>query len=475
MVFKVMQLPMRFGRYVLLSKIATGGMAEIYRAKYLGEGGFEKTVAVKRLLPSWSANHEFVTMLIDEAKAQVHLQHPNIVQVIELGKEQESYFLSMELVEGLDLGHFFSKIVRDNIALPPKFTIYIISQILQALDFAHGQSMHLVHRDISPPNVLLSWNGEVKVADFGIAKGAHRSYKTVTSQVKGKYSYMSPEQARGENIDKRTDIYAAGILFYELLTGKRLYEAVCDLEVIELVKKSKIPQEHLKSIDAKLKNILLRALKTKPYERYQSAKEFLSDLNAYAFTHNLISSAYEFGGYLKEIFPNEVSKNEQEIRKDTDAFSKTLLFEKKDKWPIYIERIKYLSRFYGGMTAILLLCIFLPGGTKIDLPDLKAPQLTIAKTETKLPNPVTNLPAVIKKEPGIINVQAKPWGYVTIPGYVAKKETPLNGLKVKPGKYLVKVYYAPANQWLSRNIKVTSGGKTNCLATFGKKPALRCR
>lgn len=471
-----MKLPMRFGRYVLLRKLATGGMAEIYRAKYLGEGGFEKMVAIKRLLPSWSANHEFITMLIDEAKAQVHLQHPNIVQVIELGKQEESYFLSMELVEGLDLGHFFNRIIRENITLPLKFTIYIISQILQALDFAHGQTLNLVHRDISPPNVLLSWNGEVKVADFGIAKGAHRSYKTVVAQVKGKYSYMSPEQARGEDIDQRTDIYAAGILLYESLTRNRLYEAACDLEIIELVKKSKIPKEPLKNIDPKLKNILFRALKAKPAERYQNAKEFLIDLNDYALDHNLTASAYEFGQYLQDIFPKDVLQNEEEIKKATDTFRKTMHFERKDKWFIYTERIKYVTRFYGGMAAIVLLCIFLPGSMKVNL---ATPQLAIAKPIVKpIPKPAPTpkkVAAVIKKEPGIINVQAKPWGYVTIPGYVSKKETPLSGLKVKPGNYLVKVYYAPSNQWVRKSIKVASGKKTSCLATFGKNPALRCR
>lgn len=479
-----MQLPYRFGRYELTEKLAAGGMAEIFRATYAGEGGFEKTVAVKRLLPTWSSNREFVAMLIDEAKAQARLSHPNIVQVIELGKEGQSYFISMEFVDGVDLGHLSSRMLRDNARLPLKFIIYIVSQILGALDFAHNQTapdgkyLNLVHRDISPPNVLCSWNGEVKVADFGIAKGTHRTYETAATQLKGKYSYMSPEQARGEKIDRQTDIYATGILLYELLTGRHLFDAPNDLEVIELVKKSKIPLKPLQIIDGDLKKILLRALCADKKERYQSAKDFMADLNAYAFKNGLLSSSFEFGRFLLELFPAEERASRKESKKAAEEGRKTKPIPESIRFSMHLERIRYLPFLRGATVLALLFCAFLPG-TALNGKDASPPQLTITPAVAPA-NEKNNVTAVkdknvVEEKPAFISVQANPWGFVTIPGYISRKETPVTNLKLKPGTYVVKVFHEPTNKTLQKRIDVKSESRTKCLARFGKRPFISCK
>jgi len=485
-----MRLPYRFGRYILLKKLATGGMAEIYRAKYIGEGGFEKWVAIKRLLPVWSSDRDFIMMLIDEAKALVHLQHKNIVQVLELGKEEESFFISMELIDGLDLGCFFSHILKNNIAIPLKHKIYILCQILEALDFAHrqagtdGKSLNIVHRDVSPQNVLLSWNGDVKVADFGIAKGTHRSYETTVTQVKGKYSYMSPEQASGKPVDQRTDIYAAGILLYELLSCRRLYDAPNDLEVIELVKKSRLPLKPLEGIEPGLKKIMLRALERDMEKRYQTAALFLADLNQYAMKRGLLTTGLEFGQFLRKTFPSEVERHEEEnavqYKIGTAAKQKTRPFGKVTQFGLRLGRAGISVR--SGMMATIIACLFLPWTPQAGR--LVAPASAPVEEKKLISHAIdikpSNSDAISKKakeelQTALINVHARPWGYVTIPGYASQRETPVQNLKVTPGNHLVKVYYEPANQWVSAKIETKSAVTTNCLAIFGEYPSIKCK
>lgn len=449
-------------------------MAEIYRAKHICEGGFEKTVAIKKLLPNWSEDQNFITMLIDEAKALVHLQHPNIVQVIELGKDENCYFLSMELVDGIDLGKFFKRINKEGIDLPLKFIIYIISKILQALGFAHqqrgadGRFLDIVHRDISPPNVLLSWNGEIKVADFGIAKGTHRTYQTAIAQAKGKFSYMSPEQARGEVVDKRTDIYAVGILFYELLSKKRLFDAPSDLEVIELVKRASISLDLLNNIDDELKEIIKRALQRDKNKRYQSADDFLGDLSQFTQKHSLLTTGFEFGRYLKENFPQEFEKGEKEINTTEEIYKKTKAFEKTPPKNFHPKKkIKYLALGTAGLSIVALFLFFTQ---KPLVPP--AAKTTAIETTPKINTPATN--TIAKDEFALVNVQARPWGYATIPGYIKDEETPIKDLKVKPGPLLVKVFYEPENQWVEESIEAKKNAKIRCIATFGDKKEMKC-
>lgn len=275
----------QLGRYLLTERLATGGTAEIFKAKLVGIEGFEKTVVIKRILPHWSANTHFITMLIDEAKIMVRLNHERVVQVYELGKDEETYYMVMEYVEGTDLRHLARQSVKLGNPLKPNEASFIIAEVLRGLDYIHkqkdekGHSLNIVHRDISPQNILLSQEGAIKIADFGIAHATSRSYETATGILKGKFAYMSPEQATGGIINAQTDIFATGIMFYELLVGKKLFDGKSDLEVLDKVRRfqvedyiPKLPYPEL------LKKVLAHALHPNLHQRYATPHDFWKEL-----------------------------------------------------------------------------------------------------------------------------------------------------------------------------------------------------
>ncbi|MFI5289596.1 MAG: serine/threonine protein kinase, partial [Polyangia bacterium] len=217
------------GPYRLLSQLAVGGMAEIYVAKTAGVGGFEKLIALKVIHPNFSEDPEFVQMLVDEAKLSVQLQHANIVQTFDLGRIDEQYYIAMELIDGIDLYRLLRQASEKEIDFPFEVAAFIAQETSSGLDYAHrkrdskGRPLKIVHRDVSPQNVLVSYDGQVKIVDFGIAKAALRGQQTAAGVIKGKYYYMSPEQAWGDPIDARSDVFSTGILLYEMLVGQMLY------------------------------------------------------------------------------------------------------------------------------------------------------------------------------------------------------------------------------------------------------------
>jgi serine/threonine protein kinase len=279
--------PRPFGRYHLVDKLAIGGMAEVFRAFFLGIKGFEMPLVIKRILPHLSANEAFVNMFITEAKIYVALRHHNIVQIYDFAKFQEHYFIALEYVAGRDLKNLLERIRERNILLSVDLTLFIGHEICKGLEYAHaqtdqyGNSLGLVHRDLSPANILLSYQGEVKVADFGIAKAKMKADITKAGVLKGKYEYMSPEQARGEpQIDSRSDIFSVGILLYEMLTGERLFKTESDTETIEKVKLVAIEEPIKKNsrISPRLNQIVMRALHPSPEARFQTAKDLQTAL-----------------------------------------------------------------------------------------------------------------------------------------------------------------------------------------------------
>lgn len=267
----------KLGRYLIVSEIARGGMATVYRAKLMGAAGFEKDVAIKKILPYWSHQKEFVDMLINEAKILVHLHHNNIVQVIELGKEGESYFIVMEYVNGFDLRRVLKRLKETGQRLSLGLACFIIKEVCQGLSFAHsrrnirGEPLNIVHRDISPQNILINREGAVKITDFGIAKSMGRTQETATGVLKGKFSYMSPEQALGQRVTHHTDIFAVGSLFFELITGQKCFDGDNDLEIIEKVKTAQIAQPA--DIPAPLLKIIHKAMAKTPADRFKTAEE----------------------------------------------------------------------------------------------------------------------------------------------------------------------------------------------------------
>ena len=238
--------PQDFGPYVLVEQLAIGGMAEIYLAKTRGVAGFEKYLALKLIHPNYADDESFVNMLIEEAKIAVRLNHVNIAQVFDLGRHDGRYFISMEYVDGADLFQLMRRLSERDIDVPIDVATYVVQEICTGLDYAHrvcdsdGKPLEIIHRDVSPQNILLSSSGEVKLVDFGIAKATSRSLKTQAGVIKGKYFYMSPEQAWGDPIDQRTDVFSAGIILYEVLTGQMLYLEEDMQRLLDMVRKADI-------------------------------------------------------------------------------------------------------------------------------------------------------------------------------------------------------------------------------------------
>ncbi|MDB4968929.1 MAG: serine/threonine protein kinase, partial [Myxococcales bacterium] len=269
------------GSYHLLSQLAVGGMAEIYVARTHGVGGFEKQVALKVIHPNFSADPDFVQMLVDEAKLSVQLQHANIVQTFDLGRVDEQYYIAMELIDGVDLYKLLRRASEHEVDFPFEIAAFIASEVCAGLDYAHrktdarGRPLQIVHRDVSPQNILVSFDGEVKIVDFGIAKAAMRGQQTAAGVIKGKYYYMSPEQAWGDKIDARTDIFSAGILLYEMIVGQMLYMEEDIEKLLDVVRKANIapPSSQRMGVPRELEAILMRALKKRAEDRWPAAGE----------------------------------------------------------------------------------------------------------------------------------------------------------------------------------------------------------
>src|ERR1700722_11457313 len=276
-----MTKPIPFGKYLLLARLNVGGMAEVFLAKVFGRFGGDRIVALKRILPALLSDREFVGMFIDEARIAVQLDHRNLVQIFELGRQEDNYYIAMEYVSGFDLRTAIDRAKKRNLPLSIDQAIYVVGELAAGLDHAHraldrqGNSLEIVHRDVSPQNVVVSLEGRIKLIDFGIAKAATGQPATQVGILKGKFGYMSPEQARGMPIDRRSDVFALGIIFYELLTGLRLFAGEADYAVLERVRRAEItpPRRANPAIPEEVEKIVLKALAREPGDRYAWASE----------------------------------------------------------------------------------------------------------------------------------------------------------------------------------------------------------
>ncbi len=283
----------QFGPYELVRQIAVGGMAEIYLARSLGDSGFEKYVALKMIHPNFSQDRHFVQMLVEEAKISVYLNHVNIAHVFDLGRIGDTYYIAMEFVDGADLYQIMRRITERGMAMPLHVAAYVAREVCAGLDYAHrcrdqlGRPLKIVHRDMSPQNVLISRAGEVKVVDFGIAKAALRAQQTAVGVIKGKYYYMSPEQAWGKPLDHRTDIFSTGVVLYEIIAGQMLYLEEDVGKLLDMVRRADIPPLHRKRSDVspELEAIVMKAVARDPADRWQSALEFGQAIEQY-LVHN---------------------------------------------------------------------------------------------------------------------------------------------------------------------------------------------
>jgi serine/threonine protein kinase len=319
--------PKQFGKYQLLERIAVGGMAELYRAKVNGDHGFEKLVAIKKILPHLTDEGNLVKAFIDEAKLAALLQHENIVQIYDFGSMDGEYFIAMEYLFGKDLRRLIHK-TRENAApLSLENTLYIISRICAGLDYSHnlkdlqGKPLNIIHRDINPQNILITYEGQVKIIDFGIAKAASHNSTTHEGLIKGKLAYMSPEQANGQTIDRRSDIFSTGIILYELLAGERMFQGETMYIYTQVRDAAYEPLKNLvPDLPAKLHEVVQRALAKQPDDRYQSCAEMLVDLEECIFDLSVRPQVRSFANFVKDLFREEFTAEESALWTDTRIY-----------------------------------------------------------------------------------------------------------------------------------------------------------
>ncbi len=329
--------PRPFGKYFLTDRIAVGGMAEIYKAKTFGVDGFEKQLVIKKILAHYAEDHDFIKMLIDEAKLSVQLSHTNIVQVYDLGKVGDDYFISMEFIDGQNLRQLLNRLRERGDSLSEDLAIYIASEIAKGLDYAHHKKdernipLDIVHRDISPQNILISYEGEVKIVDFGIAKAAMNISQTLAGTLKGKVAYMSPEQALGKPIDAKTDIFSSGSILYEMLMGEKLFSGDNQLEVLKKIHSAAIAEEALPhAIRPAVKTILSKALAQKPKDRFDTAGDFQLALTQHLYGSYRNFSPRNLSFLMKSAFADVLEARKAKSLQEAialDAKTKTLLIE----------------------------------------------------------------------------------------------------------------------------------------------------
>lgn len=313
----------RVDRYELLGEIASGGMATVYLARLTGVGGFQRFVAMKRLHPHLANEKEFVEMFLDEARLAAGIHHPNVVPILEVGASPVGYYLVMEYVEGDTLARLLARAASRGSRIPPPIVIRIALDMLAGLHAAHelrddrGQPINLVHRDVSPQNILVGADGISRITDFGVARAASRLSATRVGQLKGKIAYMAPEQAQGdERLDRRADVFSAGIVLWEALTAKRLFKADNEAATLSRIMNEPIPNlariaPHLGS---EVSDVIMRALDRDRERRFTSCAQFADALEASAQAHVKVATSRELAAYVQEVMGEEVARQRDAVR-----------------------------------------------------------------------------------------------------------------------------------------------------------------
>ena len=300
-------------RYRVVERLAAGGMAEVFVGDAMSVQGFKKRVAIKRVLPHLASNENFIGMFLDEARLGARMNHANIVSVLDIGAADNTYFIVMEYVDGANLKTIIEVLLKQGRPVPMKEAVYIAMEACRGLSYAHelcdddGNDLDIVHRDISPPNILISKRGEVKVTDFGLAKASTQLEKTDPGVVKGKFSYLAPEAALGDAVDERADLFAMGIVLWEMIAGRRLFLGDSDYQTVKLVQQANVPslQAINPEADESLERVLAKALAKNPADRYQTAREMSDALAGFLFSHQLKVTSYDIASLVKNAVENE--------------------------------------------------------------------------------------------------------------------------------------------------------------------------
>lgn len=317
-------LPRQFGRYTLLRRLAVGGMAELFLALQRSVAGFEKLIVIKRILHSMNHDEAFIKMLLHEARIAATLSHPNIVQVFDVGQAEGRYFVAMEHIHGEDIQAIVRAMKKKDLAeFPIEHALSVVIGVCAGLAYAHekgdldGKSLAIVHRDISPRNVLVSFTGDVKIVDFGIAKSGYTATEeTLSPQIKGKAPYMSPEQACGQRLDHRSDIFSLGIVLFELTTGKRLFKGTSEFMTLTMICESQYPRPSAikPGYPPRLERIVMRALAKNIEARYQSARQMQADLEAFALEERIQVSQVNLTAWMQSLFEDKLAQQKEALQ-----------------------------------------------------------------------------------------------------------------------------------------------------------------
>ncbi|MBK8252001.1 MAG: serine/threonine protein kinase [Polyangiaceae bacterium] len=320
---KFEELPKQFGKYTLLRKLAAGGMAEIFLALHRSMAGFEKLVVIKRILPSMNQDKAFIDMLLHEARIAATLSHPNIVQIFDVGQVDGTFFIAMEHIHGEDIRAIVRGMRRKNVVeFPLEHALAITLGVCAGLAYAHdrrdleGKLLGIVHRDISPQNIVVTFTGDVKIVDFGIAKSEKVKEDLSDGQLKGKVPYMSPEQAAGKELDLRSDIFAVGVVLFELTTGRRLFKGPNELETLKLILESDypLPSEVRPGYPKALENIVMKALARRREDRYQTAREMQADIEAFVREERIGVSAVSLTHWMQMLFAEKLAQQNEALQ-----------------------------------------------------------------------------------------------------------------------------------------------------------------
>jgi serine/threonine-protein kinase len=325
-------------RYTITERLDHGGMAEVFRGVAESMQGFKKSVAIKRILPSLTKNQKFVAMFLDEARLSLFLQHANIVQVFDISKTPDNaYFLVMEYIDGCNLKALIERHKQRTRRIEIAHSIYVMTECCKALNYAHflehpetNEPLGIVHRDISPPNILLSKQGEIKLVDFGLAKANSQIESTDQGVVKGKFSYLSPEAASGVEVDHRADVFAVGIILWEMFTGRRLFYGENDYQTVELVRQARVPSIAALNpeIEPELEAIVRKALARDANDRYQNAADLGDALTQYLFSRRMKVSARDIAGLVRDAQVEMMRKRSSEPK---DSLIDALILDEMQK------------------------------------------------------------------------------------------------------------------------------------------------
>lgn len=489
---KVERFPIKFGRYELLELLATGGMAEIYRAQLRSAEGTTKELVIKRVLPHLTQNRQFIEMFIDEARISLPLTHGNIVQVFEFGQEGDDYFLAMEYVRGRNLETIIDRLRERNEVMPVQVALYIAVEVAKGLDYAHrfrdsrDLPTGIIHRDISPQNILVGFHGEIKLTDFGIAKARSRIHATSQGIIRGKAAYLSPEQAECQELDGRSDQFSLGVVLFELLTGRRAFEGINEIDTLQRVRSAETPPPSRLRLEIKpdLDQVVQRMLARDRASRFDTCGNLHLELARILREIDPTFSDTALAEWMRQLFEQELDSStnkgnvgeqlREQLGKHQPDLDQTQLstgeilnlgtLELRPNPPRQKRNVLWLMPL--GLALMLALVAI---GLALKEPDsvantdagldiggggaAGASEKSGAQAETDgtpgnggapatepivVPPPTeTNSGTTSASRPqlGYLNLNASPWALVDIDGLKLQKETPLFKVPVRPGKH----------------------------------------